>query len=77
MGLGTFWEWGLVRGATEQEFFLPGPVLAARFRTRLLKALSAEPGTKNRRWTFAPPPVLGGGCAASGSGEKALDYLAA
>lgn len=59
------------------EFFLPGPVLAARFRTRLLQALLAEPdlqpgpptSLRRKRWVVNVQAV--------GRGEKALDYLAA
>lgn len=59
------------------EFFLPGPVAGARFRTRLLRALRAEPtlaplvppGLRRKNWVVNVQPA--------GQGEKALDYLAA
>jgi hypothetical protein len=61
----------------EPGFFLPGYALAARFRTRLVKALSAEEelkdpvpaGLKKKRWVVNVQPA--------GKGETALGYLAA
>ena len=61
----------------DPDFFMPGPVLAARFRTRLLQALRAEPdleasvitALRKKRWVVNVQPA--------GRGEKALDYLAA